>query len=106
MKIQIVNTETIAGKEITEVLGLVRGSTIRAKWIGKDIMAGLRNIVGGEMTEYTEMLAEAREQALARMIEDAVSLGANAVVNVRVTTSQVASGAAEMLAYGTAVTVR
>ncbi|MDP6627029.1 MAG: YbjQ family protein [Methanopyri archaeon] len=106
MKIQIVNTETIAGKEITEVLGLVRGSTIRAKWIGKDIMAGLRNIVGGEMTEYTEMLAEAREQALARMIEDAVSLGANAVVNVRLTTSQVASGAAEMLAYGTAVTVR
>ncbi len=106
MKIQIVNTETIAGKEITEVLGLVRGSTIRAKWIGKDIMAGLRNLVGGEMTEYTEMLAEAREQALARMIEDAERLGANAVVNVRLTTSQVTSGAAEMLAYGTAVTVR
>ncbi len=106
MKIQVVNTETIPGKEITEVLGLVRGSTIRAKWIGKDIMAGLRNLVGGEMTEYTEMLAETREQALKRMLEDADRLGANAVVNVRFTTSMVAAGAAEMLAYGTAVTVR
>ena len=106
MTIQVVNTETIPGKEITEVLGLVRGSTIRAKWIGKDIMAGLRNIVGGEMTEYTEMLAETREQALKRMLEDAERLGANAVVNVRFTTSMVAAGAAEMLAYGTAVTIR
>lgn len=106
MKIQVVNTETIPGREITEVLGLVRGSTIRAKWIGKDIMAGLRNLVGGEMTEYTEMLAETREQALKRMLEDAERLGANAVVNVRFTTSMVAAGAAEMLAYGTAVTVR
>ncbi|MDP7078830.1 MAG: YbjQ family protein [Candidatus Undinarchaeales archaeon] len=106
MNIQVVNTETIPGKEITEVLGLVRGSTIRAKWIGKDIMAGLRNIVGGEMTEYTEMLAETREQALKRMLEDAERLGANAVVNVRFTTSMVAAGAAEMLAYGTAVTIR
>ncbi len=102
----LVNTEEIKGKEITEVLGIARGSTVRAKWIGKDIVAGLRNLVGGEMTEYTEMLADAREQALQRMVEDGEKLGATAIVNVRFMTSQVMGGAAEMLAYGTAVKVK
>ena len=102
----IVNTESVVGNEITECLGLVKGSSIRAKWIGKDFMAVLRTIVGGEMKEYTEMLAEAREQALTRMVDNAEKLGANAIVNVRFTTSQVMSSAAEMLAYGTAVKVK
>jgi len=102
----IVNTDKVPGKETVECFGLVRGSTIRAKWIGKDIIAGLRMIVGGEMPEYTEMLAEAREQALARMVEEAEGLGANAIVNIRFTTSQIMSSAAEMLAYGTAVRVK
>ena len=102
----IVNTDKVPGKEVTECLGMVRGSTIRAKWIGKDLLAVLRTIVGGEMKEYTEMLAEAREQSLERMVENAEKLGANAVVNVRFTTSQVMSSAAEMLAYGTAVKVK
>ena len=99
----VVNTETIAGKKIKANLGLVKGNTIRAKWIGKDILAGLRHIVGGELTEYTEMLSEAREMALKRMIDDAETLKADAVINVRFSTSQVMSGAAELLAYGTAV---
>ena len=99
----IVNTETIAGKKVKKTLGLVRGNTIRAKWIGKDILAGLRHIVGGELTEYTEMLSEAREMALKRMIDDAEKLKADAVINVRFSTSQVMQGAAELLAYGTAV---
>ena len=102
----VVNTETISGKEIVEVFGLVRGSTIRAKWFGKDLIAGLRNIVGGELKEYTEMLNEAREQALNRMVEDAEKMGANAVVNVRFVTSQITAGASELLAYGTAVRVK
>jgi len=102
----VVNTETIKGKEIVEVLGLVRGNTIRAKWFGKDILAGLRNLVGGELKEYTEMLSEAREQALNRMVEDAEKMGANAVVNVRFVTSQITTGASELLAYGTAVKVK
>jgi uncharacterized protein YbjQ (UPF0145 family) len=101
----LVNTESVPGKEVTECLGLVRGSTIRAKWLGKDIIAMLRNLVGGEMKEYTEMLDEAREQALKRMVEEAEKRGATAVVNVRFTTSQVMSSAAEMLAYGTAVKI-
>lgn len=97
----IVNTDTVAGKEIVETLGLARGSTIQAKHIGKDIMSGLRHIVGGELKEYSEMLAEAREKAINRMVEDAEKMGADAVVNVRFMTSMVMSGAAEVLAYGT-----
>lgn len=102
----VVNTETVPGREIDEALGLVRGSTIRAKHLGKDIMAGLRHMVGGELTEYTEMIAEAREEAMNRMIAEAQELRADAVVNVRLTTSAVTSGAAEILAYGTAVKLR
>ena len=93
----------IAGKEITEVLGLVRGNTIRARHVGKDIMAGFKNIVGGEITDYTKMLAESREQALDRMITEARGLGADAIIGIRFTTSSVMQGAAELLAYGTAV---
>ncbi len=99
----IATTETIANRTITETLGLVRGNTIRARHIGKDITAALRNLVGGEVTEYTKMVAESREQALDRMIAEAESLGADAVVAVRFTTSVITSGAAELLAIGTAV---
>ena len=99
------NTETVPGKQITRFFGVVSGSTVRAKHIGKDIMAGLRNIVGGELKAYTELIAEAREDAVGRMVREAESLGANAVVNVRFSTSSVAQGAAELFAYGTAVTV-
>ena len=98
-----VNTEEMKGKEISEVLGLVRGNTIRARHLGNDIVAGLRNLVGGEVKEYTQMISEAREEALLRMEEEAEKIGADAVVNVRFTTSQVMGGAAEILAYGTAV---
>ena len=96
-------TETVSGKQIVETLGTVRGSTVRARNIGRDIFAGLKNIVGGEISEYTKLLADSREQAIKRMIDDAEKQGADAVVNVRFTTSQVMQGAAEMLAYGTAV---
>jgi uncharacterized protein YbjQ (UPF0145 family) len=96
----------IAGKEVKEVLGLVRGNTIRARHVGKDIMAGFKNIVGGEITDYTKMLAESREQALDRMITDARSLGADAIIGIRFTTSSVMQGAAELLAYGTAVRIK
>ncbi len=106
MSIPITNTDNLPGMEIVKVLGLVRGNTVRAKWFGKDIIAGLRNLVGGELKEYTEMLTEAREQALNRMIEEAEALDADAVVNVRFMTSQVTQGAAELLAYGTAVKTR
>lgn len=99
----IVNTETVNGRTITQSLGLVRGNTIRAKHVGKDILASLRMLVGGEIKEYTEMLTEARNQAIQRMSAEASSLGADAVVNVRFVTSQIMSGAAELLAYGTAV---
>lgn len=102
----VVTTEQIEGKKITETLGLVRGSTIRARHVGRDIMAGLRNIVGGEVKDYTVMLAQAREEALQRMIEQAEKIGANAIVGTRFVTSMVMSGAAEMVAYGTAVKVR
>ena len=102
----IVTTEHIQGKEIEKVLGLARGNTVRARAVGKDIMAMLRNVVGGEVTEYTKMIAESREQALDRMVENAKALGANAVVNVRFGTSMVMTGAAEILAYGTAVVIR
>ena len=102
----IVNTEEIAGREIKEVLGLVRGNTIKARHIGNDIVAGLRNIVGGEVKEYTQMISEAREDALERMLAEAEKLNADAVVNIRFTTSQVMGGAAEILAYGTAVKLK
>ncbi|SHI91989.1 Uncharacterized conserved protein YbjQ, UPF0145 family [Dethiosulfatibacter aminovorans DSM 17477] len=101
----LINTDKIPGKEITEVLGLVKGSTIRAKHIGKDIVSGLRMLVGGEMREYAEMLEEARSIALAKMAKQAESLGADAVVNIRFSTSAVMQGAAEILVYGTAVKV-
>lgn len=101
-----VTTATIAGKEISASLGTVRGSTVRARNIGRDIFAGLKNIVGGEISEYTQLLAQAREQAIKRMLDDADRLGADAVINVRFNTSQVMQGAAEMLAYGTAVKLK
>ena len=99
----LTTTDKIPGKAIKEHLGLVRGNTIRAKHIGKDILASLRSIVGGEIKEYTEALSEAREVATKRMIEEAEKLGADAIVCIRFTTSQVVSGAAELLVYGTAV---
>ena len=102
----VVNTETIPGHQVVETLGVVRGSTIRAKHIGSDIMASLRNIVGGEVKEYTEMLIETRNESLYRMKQEAEALGADAVVNLRFTTSQVMTGAAELLAYGTAVRIK
>jgi uncharacterized protein YbjQ (UPF0145 family) len=99
-------TSTITGQEIVETIGVCRGSTVRARNIGRDIFAGLKNIVGGEIDEYTKLQAQSREQALQRMIKDAERLGADAVVNVRFTTSMVMRGAAEMLAYGTAVKLK
>jgi len=101
----LTTTAEIKGKRIIRTLGIARGNTIRARHVGRDIMAGLRNIVGGEISEYTKLMAEAREQALDRMVEEARGLGANAVVEVRFSTSEVMSGAAELLAYGTAVVV-
>ncbi len=99
------NTEEIPGRSIRSFHGVVSGSTVRAKHIGRDIMAGLKNLVGGELVGYTELLQEARQEALQRMIQEAQGAGANAVVNVRFQTSSVAQGAAELFAYGTAVTV-
>jgi uncharacterized protein YbjQ (UPF0145 family) len=101
----VTTTATIVGKRIVRTLGLVRGNTIRARHLGRDIVAGLRNIVGGEISEYTKLMAEAREQAMDRMVEEARSLGANAVVEVRFSTSEVMKAAAELLAFGTAVVV-
>ena len=101
----VVTTHNIPGKKITRTIGLVRGNTIRARHIGKDIMAGLRNIVGGEVSEYTKMLAESREQSLDRMVEEAKAQGANAIVGVNFVTSMVMQGAAELLVYGTAVVI-
>ncbi len=101
----IVTTPTIAGKRITVTHGLVRGNTIRARHVGSDIGALLKNLVGGEIRAYAKLLEDSREEALQRMMEDAVALGANAIVSVRIATSVVMAGAAEMLAYGTAVTV-
>jgi len=98
-------TDTIEGKKIVKHLGLVKGNTIRARHIGRDIIAILRHIVGGEITDYTKMMAESREQAVDRMIEDAHNLGANAIVQIRFTTSMLMGGASEILAYGTAVVV-
>ncbi len=102
----ITNIETVPGKTIVEHFGLVSGSTIRAKHIGRDIMASLKNLVGGELKGYTQLLQESRNQAIDRMIEHARQMGANAIVNVRFSTSSVAQGAAELYAYGTAVRVQ
>lgn len=102
----ITTTATVPGNEITEILGIARGSTVRARNIGRDIFAGLKNIVGGEIEEYTKLQAQSREQAMQRMVKDAERLGADAVINVRFGTSMVMQGAAEMLAYGTAVKLK
>ncbi|RLA32129.1 MAG: YbjQ family protein [Gammaproteobacteria bacterium] len=99
----IVTTENIANKRVVKTLGLVRGNTVRARHIGKDIMAGLRNIVGGEIHEYAKLIAESREQSLDRMVKEAEELGANAILATRFTTSVMMGGAAELLAIGTAV---
>ena len=101
----VTNLETIPGKSIVRHFGLVQGNTIRAKHIGRDIMAGLKNVFGGELVGYTELLSESRQEATDRMIAQAESLGANAVLNVRFSTSSVAQGAAELYAYGTSVIV-
>lgn len=102
----ISNTETVIGREIIESLDVVRGSTVRARNIGRDIFASLKNLVGGEVSEYTKLLADAREEAIYRMQQDAERLGADAIVNVRFTTSAVMQGMAEILAYGTAVKLK
>ena len=101
----VVSSETIANKRIVRTLGLVRGNTVRARHIGRDIMAGLRNIVGGEVHEYAKLVAESREESLDRMIREAEELGANAIIATRFTTSVLMGGAAELLAIGTAVIV-
>jgi uncharacterized protein YbjQ (UPF0145 family) len=98
-------TETVYGKKIVKHLGLVRGNTIRARHIGRDIMAGLRNLVGGEVSDYTKMMAESREQSIDRMIEEAQKLGANAIVGIRFSTTEMMQHAAEIMVYGTAVVV-
>ena len=102
----IVNTPTIEGKKIKQVLGLVQGNTVRAKWFGKDILAGLKQIIGGEIKGYTEMLMESRKEATDRMINEAKKLNADAVVNVRYTTVSIMQNAAEILSYGTAVKLK
>ena len=101
----ITNTEEIAGKQVAVCHGVVSGSTVRAKHAGRDIMAGLKNIMGGELTAYTELLTESRDQAIQRMQDQALQMGANAIVNVRFSTSSVTAGASEIYVYGTAVTV-
>ncbi len=101
----ITTSEHIAGKKIVRTIGLVRGNTIRARHIGRDIAAKFRNLIGGEINEYTKLISESREQAIDRMIEDAKSQGANAIIMARFTTSEMMQGAAELLAYGTAVIV-
>ena len=101
----LTTTDEIAGRKIDRVLGLVRGNTIRARHVGADLVAHLRNAAGGEVVEYTKMLAEAREQSIDRMLEEARALGADAVVGIRFQTAEVMKGAAEMMCYGTAVTL-
>jgi uncharacterized protein YbjQ (UPF0145 family) len=103
MQLLISNIEVVPGKTVVNHLGLVQGSTVRAKNVGRDIMASVKNIFGGELKGYTELLQEARQEALARMVEQAQSLGANGIINVRFSTSSITAGAAELLAYGTAV---
>ena len=99
----ITTSDQVEGKRIVKTIGMVKGNTIRARHIGRDIMAGLRGVVGGEITEYTKMMAEAREQSIQRMVEDAENQGANAIIGMRFTTSMVMQNASEILAYGTAV---
>ena len=101
----MVSTEEVPGRKIVKTMGVVSGSTVRAKHVGKDIFAGLKNIVGGELKAYTELLGESRDEAIQRMLEEAIGRGANAVVNVRMATSSITPGASEILAYGTAVVV-
>ncbi|MBC8280722.1 MAG: YbjQ family protein [Chloroflexi bacterium] len=101
----ITSSEQIAGMRVVKTVGLVRGSTIRARHLGRDLMALLRNLVGGEISEYTKLMAESREQSIKRMTDEAESLGANAVISARFTTSMIMSGAAELLIYGTAVVI-
>ncbi len=101
----ITTSEQIEGKKITKTIGMVKGNTIRARHLGRDIMAGLRGVVGGEITEYTKMMAESREQAIQRMVEDAERQGATAITGMRFTTSMIMSNASEILAYGTGVVV-
>lgn len=101
----VVTTPYIVGKRITRTFGLARGNTVRAKHIGRDILAAFRNIVGGEIHEYTKLMAQSREQALDRMVEEAQGMGANAIVEMRFTTAEIASNVAEIMAYGTAVWV-
>ena len=102
----MVNTDFVPGKTIVETLGIVKGNTIRAKHVGKDIVAGLRQLVGGELKEYTEMLTEAREESMQRMVKEAQGLNADAIINVRYTTSQIMASAAEIMVYGTAVKLK
>lgn len=102
----LTNTDFVPNREIEEILDIVRGSTVRARHLGHDFMAGLKNIVGGEISEYTRLMADAREQAIDRMISDAERLGADAIINVRFMTSMIQAGASEILAYGTAVRLR
>lgn len=102
----ITNIETVPGRTIVEHFGVVSGSTVRSKHVGRDIMAGIKNVFGGELKGYTELLTESREEAIRRMTEQAASLGANAIVNVRFSTSSIAAGAAELYVYGTAVRVK
>ena len=99
-------TDTVPNKEITEILGIARGSTVRTRNIGRDIFAGLKNIIGGEIEEYTKLQAESREQAMQRMVTDAVNMNADAILNMRLTTTMVMQGASEILAYGTAVKLK
>jgi uncharacterized protein YbjQ (UPF0145 family) len=101
----VVNTETVPGYRVLAIKGLVQGSTVRAKHLGRDIAAGFKNLVGGELKGYTELLTEARREAMTRMLAQAEELGANAVLNVRYSTSAITQGASELFAYGTAVTV-
>ena len=101
----IVTTEEIPNKKVKETLGIARGSTVRARNIGRDIFAGIKNLVGGEISEYTRLQAESREQAIKRMVDDAEKMGANAIVNIRLTTSMVMQGCSEILAYGTTVII-
>tara|TARA_B100001758_G_C18402410_1_gene609814 strand:- start:556 stop:870 length:315 start_codon:yes stop_codon:yes gene_type:complete len=96
-------TDYIPKKEVIEILGLARGSTVRTRHIGKDLFAGLKNLIGGELSEYTKLQADSREQALQRMIKDGEKLGADAIINIRISTSVITQGASEILAYGTAV---
>jgi len=102
----ITTTDFIPGKEVTEILGVARGSTVRARNFGSDFMANLKNLVGGEVSEYTKLQAHSREQALQRMINDAEQMGADAIINIRMTTSMIMQGMSEILAYGTAVKLK